>query len=178
MAYSNKIVIDFDRQHNLHCQQVKTIAKYLFTVQRSLKSMFFNLKLLGTDYYFPKIQEALSGSEMNKQKARFYSAHFFSIILQFIDSINFLHHGQLISTETIAAGHKHIHPSICFHFNDISYIPEDNEIRLSMMCLDYYYIKLTATRKTYDFEYVKVMKSIQLNQDYQSKVMTKMLFSL
>jgi hypothetical protein len=178
VACLNKVVVAFDRKHNLDCQQVKFIAKYLYTVKRSLESMFFNLKLLGTDYYFPKIHEAKSGTQANKQSARFYSAHYFSVILQFIDSINFLHHGQMISAESVFYGQKHIHPSTCFRFDDISHIPEDNKIRLSMMCLDYYYIKLADTRKIYDDDYVKTMKNIRLDQDYQSKVKTKLLFSL
>jgi hypothetical protein len=172
MDFFNKDVLAFDRKHYDDCQQVKLIAKSLYTSKKSLEKMFFNLKLLGKEYYFPKIQDALFGVQKDEQKARYFTAHFFSVILYFIDYINFLHHGQMISKETIAAGKNYIHPSTHFHFNEISYLPEDNEILLSMMCLDFYYVKLNSTRNLYDADYSKTMKNLRVDPQYPSNVIS------
>lgn len=157
-------VIAFDNKHNLNCQNVKYTAKYLCTVERNLKSMFFNLKLLAKTYYLPKIQEAIFGTQKDPQLARLLSANYFSVILQFIESVRFLYHGQISTLEHISiVPEKQIHPTINYHYNEISFNPEDNKIRLSIMCLDYYHITIKTTREIYDADYLDTMKRIQIN---------------
>lgn len=160
----------FDRSHYLKCQEVKLLARTLLKLKKKLETMFKNLRFLSEHYYLPNLTSTNSIKRANSDKEKQICSQYFSIILCFIDHVNFLQNGQLVCDGLLGSWNASIHPTVTFSFTEVSNNPVLNSIRLSTTCCLWYKLHLRKCRIHLDDNYLSTMKSIRSSSESVSKV--------